>query len=43
MVAERVGERVEQAARGHEGFAGGDREVEEGRGGVFLGGGGGGV
>lgn len=43
VVAERVGERVEKAARGHEGFAGGDGEVEEGGGGVLLGGGGGGV
>lgn len=35
-MAERVGEGVEEAARGHEGVRGGDGEVEEGGGGVLL-------
>lgn len=37
VVAEDVGERVEEAARGHERFTAGDGEVEEGGGGVLLG------
>lgn len=38
VVAERVGDGVEEAARGDEGVAAGDGEVEEGGGCVLLGG-----